>query len=154
METCRQGKVEKSNCVIGRRFHRIFADPARAANIFQRALAVKLLKAGDTVRGWTKDGWQFGTYVQGSVEGSGKHHLFCTADGTTYSTEVAEPHAFKRGDQLMAKVDGQWLPCVYQKYQDGQYFVQVAAPSGSGPVEWQVSHLAFSPDCRQPILRS
>ncbi len=128
----------------------IFADSARAANIFQRALAVTLLKAGDIVRGWTKNGWQFGEYV----EGNGKSHIFRTADGTTYSTEVAEPHAFKRGDEVLAKVDGQWLPAVFQKYQDGQYFVHLAPSSGSAPTEWQVSHLAFPPQCRQPILRS
>lgn len=77
----------------------VYADTARAANIFQRALAVMLLKAGDIVCGWTKNGWQFGEYV----EGNGKNHIFRTADGTTYSTEVAEPHAFKRGDEVLAK---------------------------------------------------
>ncbi len=128
----------------------VYADTARAANIFQRALAVMLLKAGDIVCGWTKNGWQFGEYV----EGNGKNHIFRTADGTTYSTEVAEPHAFKRGDEVLAKVDGQWLPGVFQKYQDGQYFVHLAPSSGSVPTEWQVSHLAFPPQCRQPILRS
>lgn len=128
----------------------VYADTARAANIFQRALAVMLLKAGDIVCGWTKNGWQFGEYV----EGNGKNHIFRTADGTTYSTEVAEPHAFKRGDEVLAKVEGQWLPGVFQKYQDGQYFVHLAPSSGSVPTEWQVSHLAFPPQCRQPILRS
>lgn len=128
----------------------VYADTARAANIFQRALAVTLLKAGDIVCGWTKNGWQFGEYV----EGNGKNHIFRTADGITYCTEVAEPHAFKRGDEVLAKVDGQWLPGVFQKYQDGQYFVHLAPSSGFVPTEWQVSHLAFPPQCRQPILRS
>ncbi|MFA7340829.1 MAG: hypothetical protein WC028_28845 [Candidatus Obscuribacterales bacterium] len=132
----------------------VYADAARAANIFQRALAVMLLKAGDIVRGWTKDGWQFGTYVQGSAQGNSKGHIFRTADGTTYFTEVAEPHAFERGEGVMAKINGEWLPCLYQKYQDGQYFVNLASASGSEPNEWQVSHLAFRPDSRPPITRS
>jgi hypothetical protein len=128
----------------------VYADTARAANIFQRALAVTLLKAGDIVCGWTKNGWQFGEYV----EGNGKSHIFRTADGTTYSTEVAEPHAFKRGDEVLAKVDGQWLPASFRSIRtDNTSFtwLLLLAPL---PTEWQVSHLAFPPQCRQPILRS
>ena len=146
----------------------IYADTAQAAAIFQRALAVTLLKAGDIVRGWTKNGWQFGTYVQGFVEGNTKGHIFRTADGTTYLTEVAEPHAFKRGDEVLAKIDGEWLPCIYQQCKDGQQFVRLDCTSASGaasasgcvslsgaaPTEYAVTDLAFRSDCRRPIVRS
>ncbi len=134
----------------------VYADTARGANIFQRALAVMLLKAGDIVRGWTKNGWQFGTYIEGAVQGNSKGHIFRTADGTTYFTEVAEPHAFARGEGVMAKINGEWLPCIYQQCKDGQHLVRFDSPSGSGSAstEYAVTVLAFRSDSRQPILRS